>query len=427
MDRGLLDVSNIEITDDVREQLSEITDTDILVGIPSYNNANTISHVVKAVQAGLAKYFHDKKAILINSDGGSTDGTMDVVQKSTIEDFDSIFISHYNKPFLKFTTPYHGIPGKGSAFRRIFEIAKLLNVKACAVVDSDLRSITPEWIDLLLRPVMQLNYDFVAPYYLRHKYDGTITNSFIYPLTRAIYGKRIRQPIGGDFAFSGDLASFYLEKDVWETDVAKYGIDIWMTTTAVANDFKICQSFLGAKIHDPKDPGTDLSAMLYQVVGSTFDLMETYFEKWKNIKDSEPLPTFGFRYEVGLEPITVNTEKMIEKFRLGTKELSALWQIFMPDDLHSFICNELNKVPTESFHIPDDVWAKIVYTFAIAYHKKNINREHLLKSLTPLYIGRVASFVIETWESTAIEVEEKIEGLCTKFEDGKSMLIENWK
>ncbi|GBE06127.1 MAG TPA: glycosyltransferase [Nitrospirae bacterium] len=413
------------VSEDIQGLLSGISEADILVGIPSFNNAKTIGHVVRAVQAGLARYFPDKKAVLINSDGGSTDGTMEVVQKTAIEDFHSIFVSHQIN-LMKITTPYHGVPGKGSAFRAVFEIAKNLNVKACAVVDSDLRSITPEWIDLLLRPVIDMGYDYVAPYYLRHKYDGTITNSVIYPMTRALYGKRIRQPIGGDFAFSGQLASFYLSKDVWETDVARYGIDIWMTTTAIANNFRVCQSFLGAKIHDPKDPGADLSAMLYQVVGSTFDLMETYYDVWKDIKASEPVNTFGFRYAVGLEPIEVHIDKMIDRFRLGTKELSGIWGTFMPVDLRGFICNDLSVVPNEKFNLQDDIWVDIINAFALAYHTKKINRQHLLKSLTPLYIGRVASFVIDTWHSNADEVEEKIENLCLSFEKKKNALIDEW-
>ena len=182
--------------------------------------------MVRAVQAGLAKYFPDRKAILVNSDGGSSDGTMDVVDKVTIEDFQPLLISQRGTLLSKIVTPYHGISGKGSAFRTIFQIAKELGVKACAVVDSDLRSITPEWIELLIRPVLERNFDFVTPYYLRHKYDGTITNSIVYPVTRALYGKHIRQPIGGDFGFSGRLAEFYLTKDVWESDVARFGIDI---------------------------------------------------------------------------------------------------------------------------------------------------------------------------------------------------------
>lgn len=206
------------------------------------------------------------------------------------------------------------------------------------MVDSDLRSITPEWIELLIKPVIEGGYDYVAPLYYRHKYDGTITNSIIYPLTRTLYGKRVRQPIGGDFGFSGNLAKFYLTKDVWETDVAKYGIDIWMTTTAIANNFKVCQSFLGAKIHDPKDPGADLSAMLYQVVSATFDLMETYPDVWKTIKGSDPLLTCGFRCAVGLEPVSVNVDRMIEKFKLGAKELCSLWEEFLPEDVLNFLC-----------------------------------------------------------------------------------------
>ncbi len=419
-------MEGIVLRKEIQGAIEKIKKADILVGIPSYNNARTIGHVVRAVQSGLAKYFPEKISVLVNSDGGSTDGTIDVVQNTTVEDFQSVLLHHRIEPIFKIATPYHGIPGKGSAFRTIFQIADALNVKACAVVDSDLRSITPEWIELLIKPVIKSGYDYVAPLYRRHKYDGTITNSIIYPLTRALYGKQVRQPIGGDFGFSENLAKFYLTKDVWETDVARYGIDIWMTTTALANNFKVCQSFLGAKIHDPKDPGADLSSMLYQVVGATFDLMETYQDVWKKIKGSEPVPTFGFRYDVGLEPISVNLERMIEKFRLGVKELMEIWKTFIPSKILDFLSKSAT-LSKEEFHIPDKLWVDIIYSFAIASRRKIMNREHLLKSLTPLYIGKIASFVIEAWDSSASEVEEKIERLGITFENKKDLLIENWQ
>ncbi len=121
----------------------------------------------------------------------------------------------------------------------------------------------------------------MAPYYHRHKYDGTITNSIVYPLTRSLYGLDVRQPIGGDFAISARLISRYLKRKDWETDVARFGIDIWMSTIAMAERFRVCQSFLGAKLHDTKDPGSDLSAMLHQVVGSVFTLMQEYEPVWR--------------------------------------------------------------------------------------------------------------------------------------------------
>lgn len=406
-------------------QIEQINQADILVGIPSFNNAKTIGHVVRAVRAGLAKYFPDMKSVLLNSDGGSTDGTMDVVKNATDENLHTILLTHHATSFFKITTSYPGIPGKGSAFRTIFEVASRLHVKACCVIDSDLRSITPEWIELLLKPILQSDFDYVAPLYHRHKFDGTITNNIIYPLTRALYGKKVRQPIGGEFGFSGKLAHFYLSKDVWGTDVARFGIDIWMTTTAITNNFKVCQSYLGAKIHDAKDPGTDLSSMLFQVVGSAFELMEEYETQWMPIRSSTDVPTFGFHYAVGLEPVPVNLDRLIEKFHLGVKDLRDIWSLFLPKDIISILVKSQYD-SNYSFFIPDNLWARIIYCFANAFRRKTIHKEHLLKSLTPLYLGRTASFISEVWDCNSEEVEQKIDRLCDAFENEKTYLVNLW-
>ncbi len=406
-------------------EIEKIKEAEILIGIPSYNNARTIGHVVRAVIGGLAKYFPRAKAVLVNSDGGSTDGTQEVVKRVQIEDFKTILTSHPAHPIQKIITPYHGIPGKGSAFKTIFEAAVSLRVKACAVVDSDLRSITPEWVELLIRPIYEGGFDYVAPLYARHKFDGTITNSIVYPLTRALYGKRIRQPIGGDFGFSGALAHHYLTKEVWETDVARFGIDIWMTTLAIAEGYPVCQSYLGAKIHDAKDPGSDLGPMFTQVVSSVFQLMGDYEPLWKGVRESQPVPTFGFHYEVGVEPITVKLERMIGNFRLGVKDLMEIWERALSPETIRWL-ESISRLSDEAFSFPQDLWARIVYDFAVAYHRGWVHRDHLLKSMIPLYLGRVASFVKENMDRSAHEVEEGIESLCNLFEEMKPYLIERW-
>ncbi len=410
----------------VLAQLEETQKADILIGIPSYNNARTIGRVVRAVIAGLAKYFHGSRAVIFNSDGGSTDGTPEEVRRVQIEDFRTILASHPVHPISRIVTPYHGIPGKGSAFRSIFEAAKLLQVKACAVVDSDLRSIAPEWMELLLKPVYQEGFDYVAPLYHRHKFDGTITNSIVYPLTRALYGKRIRHPIGGDFGFSGKLAEFYSNQDVWETDVARFGIDIWMTTLAIAEGYKVCQSYLGAKIHDAKDPGGDLGPMFTQVVSSVFNLMGTYQSIWKEVKQSRIIPTFGFHFEAGVEPISVDVERMIRSFQLGVKDLMEIWRkMILPETILRL--ESLGRRSNESFSFPSDLWARIIYDFAVAYQNESIHREHLLKSMIPLYLGRIASFVKENQENDAGQVEARIESLCQTFEETKTYLLARWE
>ena len=413
------------LSKEVKKQIQELGEVDVLVGIPSYNSARTIPHVVRAVSAGLTKYFPKYRTLLVNSDGGSSDGTPELVKQTSLGDLGVLLMEHALYPIHKIITPYHGIPGKGSAFRTIFKIGSALNAKACAVVDSDLRSITPEWIEALIEPVLFHEYDFVAPYYKRHKYDGTITNSIVYPLTRALYGKRIRQPIGGDFGFSGRLAQHYLQKKVYDTDVARFGIDIWMSTTAMADGFKVCQSFLGAKIHQAKDPGTDLSDMLAQVVGSVFFLMETYYQVWSKVSSSEPVKEFGFKFEVGLEPIRVNLERMVDSFKHGLSNLSPVWQKILSPDLMVQL-EEVASHHVVEFHLPDATWVRIIYDFALAYHRKVMSWTHILKSLTPLYLGWIASFVNQTMESDAGEVEEKLEALSQEFEKQKIYLLANW-
>jgi glycosyltransferase involved in cell wall biosynthesis len=414
----------IPLTAETDARIREVGETELLVGIPSFNNAATIGHVVRAVSAGLAKYFSGARAVLVNSDGGSSDGTPDVVVR-TVVDFGAMLISDHQSPLQKIITPYHGIPGKGSAFRTIFEIARRLKARACAVVDSDLRSITPEWIELLLSPVLDEGYDYVAPHYLRHKYDGTITNSIVYPLTRVLYGQRVRQPIGGDFGFSGRLAEHYLDKHVWESDVARFGIDIWMTTEAIASGARVCESFLGAKIHNPKDPAADLSAMLMQVMGAVFALMEEHEGVWAKLNGSNPVKLFGFQYEVGVEPVHVNVEGMISSFRQGLIDLEPIWrQMLSYESVEGVL--RMKDGPQQEFRMPDDLWARLVYDAAVAYHHRVMPREHLLKAFTPLYLGRTASFVLETQGLTSSEAEGRIEALCQAFEKRKPYLVVQW-
>jgi len=410
----------------VEARLRELGNVELLVGIPSYNNADTIAHVVRAAATGLAKHFPGRRAAIVNSDGGSNDGTAEIVAQTELASPSAVLVSHPVSPVHKILTPYHGIPGKGSAFRTVFAIADRLQAKACAVVDSDLRSITPEWFELLLGPIVTQGFDYVAPMYLRHRFDGTITNSIVYPLTRALYGREVRQPIGGEFGFSGRLASHYLDKPVWESDVARFGIDIWMTTTAIADGFKVCESFLGAKIHDPKDPGADLAAMLVQVVSAVFDLMETYEDRWKTVEGAEDVPLFGFPHGVGLEPVNVNVGRMVSIFRQGIRDLGEVWARALEEETLDRV-TALDDPREETFHFPDSLWVRVVYDFALAYRRGALNPEQLLRSLVPLYLGRTASFVLKNRDSGAEEVEESIQALAEEFVREKDYLRERWK
>ncbi len=165
--------------------------------------------------------------------------------------------------------------------------------------------------------------------------------------------------------------------------------------------------------------------MFTQVVSSVYGLMGNYQSLWKEVKESQPVPTFGFQYEVGLEPITVNVERMIRNFRLGVKDLMEIWRkVVHPETAHWL--ESIARLSDEAFSFPQDLWVRLIYDFAIAYHRGFLHREHLLKSMIPLYLGRVASFVKENMDSSAAEVEKWIESLCQAFEQMKPYLIERW-
>jgi glycosyltransferase involved in cell wall biosynthesis len=396
------------------KRIEEIESADILIGIPCYNNEETIVHVIQMVTHGLAKHYGDQRSVILVADGGSTDDTREVARDFEIKPWQEKLVSIYRGP-----------AGKGTALRSVFEAADRLKVRVCAMVDSDLRSITADWVKYLLEPILEKGYQFVSPVYVRHKYDGTITNNIVYNLTRALYGRRIRQPIGGDFAISRDVADFYAEQDVWTTDVARFGIDIWMTTTAVTQGFRICQSNLGAKIHDVKDPGEHLGPMFRQVLSALFSLMERNEGYWKGIRGSEPVETFGFEGSLQPEPVKVNLELMIELFKTGYQQFSPLWKGIFSESSFAQITDAAG-MDTKDFHLSTDAWVHILYELAGAYHLWTENRRKLLDMMTPLYFARVASFVRQTWDMSTLEAEKLIEEQAVKFEEQKDYLIKVW-
>lgn len=230
---------------DAKIYLHDIEKADILVGIPSYNNVLTASYVLSQVIKGLDTYFPNFKSVIFVSDGNSADDTLTSVKKVNLPSEVKLI------PAI-----YMGSSGKGTAVRAIFEAARFLKVSSVALVDSDLRSITPEWMRLLIAPTL-MGTDFVSPYYNRRKYDGTITNFLCYPVTRSLFGKDIRQPIGGDFGFSIKLVEDILSSNMWGIpDISRFGIDIFETYFALSRGYKVKQAFLGVKEHDPKDPSS---------------------------------------------------------------------------------------------------------------------------------------------------------------------------
>lgn len=310
----------------------------IVVGIPSLNSEETISFATSQIAKGLTANFTDYQLFIVNSDGGSKD--------STVKNFLNTKTPGIEKISLSETGP----KGKGNGLKNIFKFIKKENAIAGATFDADLQAITPAWIKDMLLPIVNQNFDYATPLYLRHKYDGTITNTIAYPLTTALYGKKIRQPIGGDFAFSSHLVAKWLA----ENPPYNFGIDIFMTTTALINDFRICQVYLGPKIHQPKDP-EDLKNMFIEVIDTLFKLADQNKNKWQKIDTIEKTPIFGTKSNKTAPKINIDLQKLRKYGTISQRE-----------------------------------WVKAVYDHLV--------KKQPAENLVPYYLKATASLIFENWD-----------------------------
>ena len=454
------------LTPAIADEIARLGSADIMVGIPSFRNAATIGHVVRAAQAGLVQYFPDLRPVLVNADAGSPDGTQRIVVETEPPGYvEQILLVRPTNRLQRVSLTYpevDGVGGKGAALRTLFEMAAALQVEALVVVDSDLRSIVPEWIELLAGPILKGGYDYVAPLYSRHKYDGTITNTVTYPVTRALYGHRIRQPIGGDFGVSGDLIRHYLDQDTWTTDVSRFGIDIWMTTTALTGGFAVCQTRLGAKIHDPKDPGSDLGPMFREVVGTLLTMARDNADRWLSITGSHEVPAYGFERFAEPAPLEVNTLRLLSQFHTGSLTLSDTWQkMLLPDnyecvmelarDAGRMAEDAANKLGIDAesgqgsaghgglpstddlsdavadFHFPDDLWARVFYDLMVTASFGELPMERLVAAFVPIYFGRVGRLVVEDRRLSSEQAEDRVDRQAREFELLKPYLVEHWQ
>ena len=394
-------------------RLDSLGNVDIVIGVPSYNCAHTINYVIHQTARGLAESFPDRSAVIIISDGGSSDGTLDVVKAMRVPWQTKIFPAQYV-----------GISGKGTALRAIFEAMIYLEAEAVMVVDSDLRSIVPQWVELLVSPTLK-GTGLVTPLYTRHKYDGTITNFLCYPFTRALYGKRIRQPIGGDFGLSRSLVEELLSSSLWSTPyVPRFGIDIFETHTALGKGFEVKQAYLGSKVHETKDPSKQLTSMFQEVLGAMFSCTEVYEKIWRNIQGSKSTEVIK-RYvpTIAPEEVQVDLKKLLQGYTAGFQVFRDAYKKVLDPELSQNL--DSLRVKEGNLEFPNVYWAKCVYSFAAAFKKETDSkkRNNLLEALRILWTGKLASFIFETLEFDAEEAEKEIEKGADVFEETKPYLL----
>ncbi len=412
------------LNDEFLRQLMNVGEVDILVGLPTYNNAKTIEPVVRAIQAGILKCFPRERVVIVSADGGSQDGTREVVNGVSIDDVWRASKVYALRTLPVIITQYGHSPEPGVALRTVLSAADLLRARACVVMSPDSSTIETDWLQRLVRPIYNDNFDFVSPIYRRQKFAGVLMRNLLYPMTRAIYGAGIREPYASEFAISSRLATDFLSSDNWNDDGARTGVEIFLSVMAITGKYRLCQAFLGSK--PPQDRGgADLVEAMRRTVGALFSSLDRNFQFWSGVAGCEQVQTFGPESEVTVEPVAVDLARIREMFVTGVAELDAVFQSVLTATTLSEL-RAIAALDLGNFHYPAEVWVRTVFEFAASYHRSVINRDHIVQALVPLYRGRALAYLLENQDASAEEVEKNVESLCGEFERLKPHLLEMW-
>jgi glucosylglycerate synthase len=412
------------LSDDFLRQLINVGEVDIVVGISTHNDAKTIEPVVQTIQAGILKCFPRERAAIINADGGSQDGTPELVTGASIGDLWRASKVYALRTLHAISTRYASTPDPGTALRTIFAAADLLRARACVLISADSTTIEPDWIQKLVRPVYTDNFDLVCPLYRRQRSEGALMRNVLYPMTRAIYGYQIREPYAAEFAISGRLTSDFLGKEIWNQDWGRMGPEIALTVTAITGGYRVCQAYLGTRLR-PARSGGDLVGVMRRTVGALFSSLDPNFSQWSSITSSQSVPTVDQVPAATTESARVDRKRLRDMFATGVKELEPVFRQILSESTLS----ELQKIAAlenGDFNYPGGLWAKTVFEFAASYHKAVINRDHILQALIPLYRGRSLTFLLESRNGSDESSEKNEEALCGEFERLKPYLLEMW-
>ena len=411
---------------ELAESLREQGGVEIVVGLPSYNNAATIVGVAEAIRAGLHEAFPGQHALIVNTDSGSKDGTAQ--QLAALPAGDGAQLFQAILPAQDLDMPYHAIPGKADGLRLTLRIARQLGARACLIASPDLTDLPTDWIRQLAAPVLEQGFDLVVPFYARHRLDGSINNGIVRPLVCSLYGRHIEQPLSPEYAFSAVLGERYLAQNIWGTDLARFGTDVWTTTQAICGAFKVCQVHLGQKRQAAPATPPDLGTTLTHVLGSLFEDMSRNVSVWQRVRGSQPTPILGAVDDGATSPAapSFDVRKLVESYRLGIRNLQDLWALVLPPATLLDL-KRIAAAPPEAFALPDELWCRTVFDFALGYRMRTLNRSHLFGAFLPLYLGWLASFVREMQDVANAETERRLQRLCQTYQAQKPYLISRWR
>lgn len=360
----------------------------IAVCLPSYNESSNIQNITKIVDQGLVNLLIDQnglEAVIVNVDSDSSDNT-----NKLFEQTETIY-------------PKHSIvvTGEGGKGRNILEFCHYVvdnGIDYCITIDTDITSAYPEWVAKLATPMILGDAVYVTPLYERSRFEGSTTNHFTFPLVYALTGQIIRQPIAGDFGFTLQLAKEIVSSNFAKGEaVQRYGIDIFMTMTAICTGKYIAHVDLGQKIHAPSF--SKLEYMFPQIATSVLMCSAFHFPETHAVNidyKSNILPSLNFSHREAAEEMSKRAMSALE-----SRDHSWIEK----KDIDSF----LRSIESQTDMV--NRWTDLLMLWFNHFHQSSISDEKAMQAgheLTPFFVVRATSFWFWAETVEVVDVERVI-------------------
>ena len=409
------------LPDALLRQLIAVGQVDVLVGLPTLNNAATIVDVVRAVHLSFTRDFPRLRTVMINSDGGSTDGTPDLIRGATFTEADRVQTSHPLRTLHRVLAPYHGLPGKHTALRTLFAASELTQAKVLVVIDPGGPATNPERVTELIAPIVRSDVEFLAPRYRRHPRDGVLITQLVRPLVRAVYSISLDEPLGAEFGCSGRFASHCLEQDIWSHESARFAIDLWLRTEASAERFAVGQ--IWRPVPTAAGSRTTLRDVVHQVVVSVVESLRAHESFWLKANAIAELRTWGVDPVVTPDASPWDYQALADQARRDIAEIKPLLEDVLEPGLFLRV---MENASGTTARLDDELWVRTVYGFATAIQHGRAAIDHLADMFAPLYMWRAAAFMADTASEPPDVIQGRLDALCEMFLRLKPALVASW-
>jgi hypothetical protein len=395
-----------------------VAEADLAVAIVSHREAARIAVPTMKSALGLVRDYPELKAVLINCDNASPDGTRE-----------AFFAAESKIPRIYVSSP-PGLAGRGLNIQNAMTMAYRLKVRALAVVDANLLSIKTTWISSLFDPILKQAADYVSPLYVRHKNEIPISRRLAYPLLRTVFGRRVLETIGVDHAFDRRLIEVYKDA-VFEADDRGFRSDLKLLTLAVRNQARICQAFMAhPRLSAASELDNDLPRAFMNTARALFDLMAETWDYWPGLRRSRPTTLSGADDEIKNPPpcIEVDRAGLTTRFLDLGREQEASWgRLFSPGLARKLGLALAAAVRDEGLQVTGDLWRDSVYEASAVGARAPAARDEAVAALAPVFLGRLLTGLEDDRDFNARKVNARLEEEAFNFEEAKPELTALWR